>query len=64
MQKDVRVVSEKEYQEWLAKQKTYLNDDLRKQFNLPVAPVSVKSGSDSTAKDSAAVKTNQMALNK
>jgi len=64
MQKDVRVVSDKEYQEWLAEQKTYLNDDLRKQFNLPVAPAPVKSVADSAATDSAAVKTNQMALNK
>ncbi|MCZ4245210.1 cytochrome c oxidase subunit II transmembrane domain-containing protein [Pedobacter punctiformis] len=64
MQKDVRVVSEKEYAEWIAKQKTYLNDDLRKQFNLPVAPAPVKSVADSTAKDTTAVKTNQMALNK
>ncbi|PWS27484.1 hypothetical protein DHW03_07735 [Pedobacter yonginense] len=64
MQKDVRVVSEKEYEEWLAKQKTYLNDDLRKQFNLPVAPAPIKSVADTAAKDTAAVKTNQMALNK
>ena len=64
MQKDVRVVSEAEYKTWIAEQKTYLNDDLRKQFNLPVAPAPVKSEADSAAKDSAAVKTNQMALNK
>jgi cytochrome c oxidase subunit 2 len=61
MQKDVRVVSEEEYKEWLAKQKTYLNDDLRKQFNLPVAPGAVQ---DSSAKDTAAVKLNQVALKK
>jgi len=64
MQKVVRVVSEAEYKTWIAEQKTYLNDDLRKQFNLPVAPAAVKSVADSAAKDSAAVKTNQMALNK
>jgi cytochrome c oxidase subunit 2 len=64
MQKDVRVVSEKEYEEWLAEQKTYLNDDLRKEFNLPVAPAPVKSVADSAATDSVAAKTNQMALNK
>ncbi|WP_421946060.1 cytochrome c oxidase subunit II transmembrane domain-containing protein [Pedobacter sp.] len=64
MQKVVRVVTQKEYDEWIAEQKPYLNDDLRKQFNLPVAPAPVESGSDSTATDSAAVKTNQMALNK
>jgi cytochrome c oxidase subunit 2 len=64
MQKVVRVVSEAEYKTWIAEQKTYLNDDLRKQFNLPVAPAPVKSVADSAAKDSAAVKTNQMALKK
>ncbi|WP_293312953.1 cytochrome c oxidase subunit II [Pedobacter sp. UBA5917] len=64
MQKVVRVVSEAEYKTWIAEQKTYLNDDLRKQFNLPVAPAAAKSEADSTATDTAAVKTNQMALNK
>jgi cytochrome c oxidase subunit 2 len=64
MQKDVRVVSEKEYEEWLAEQKTYLIDDLRKEFNLPVAPAPVKSVADSAATDSVVAKTNQMALNK
>ncbi|WP_443936724.1 cytochrome c oxidase subunit II [Pedobacter sp. MW01-1-1] len=64
MQKDVRVVTEKEYQEWLAEQKTYLNDDLRKTFNLPVAPAPVKAVADSAAVDSATVTTNKMALNK
>jgi len=66
MQKDVRVVSEAEYKTWIAEQKTYLNDDLRKQFNLPVAPAPAKPAAegDSSATDSAAVKSNQMALNK
>ncbi|WP_316825855.1 cytochrome c oxidase subunit II [Pedobacter miscanthi] len=64
MQKVVRVVSEAEYKTWIAEQKTYLNDDLRKQFNLPVAPAPAKAAADSTATDSVAVKTNQMALNK
>ncbi|QNN41202.1 cytochrome c oxidase subunit II [Pedobacter roseus] len=64
MQKVVRVVSEAEYKTWIAEQKTYLNDDLRKQFNLPVAPAPAKAAADSTATDTAAVKTNQMALNK
>ncbi|SDG24335.1 cytochrome c oxidase subunit 2 [Pedobacter terrae] len=64
MQKVVRVVSDAEYKSWIAEQKTYLNDDLRKQFNLPVAPAPEKSVADSTAKDTAAVKTNQVALNK
>ncbi|QIL38981.1 cytochrome c oxidase subunit II [Pedobacter sp. HDW13] len=64
MQKVVRVVSEADYKTWIAEQKTYLNDDLRKQFNLPVAPAPVKAVADSAATDSAAAKTNQMALNK
>jgi len=64
MQKVVRVVSAAEYKAWIAEQKTYLNDDLRKQFNLPVPPAAPKAASDSSATDSAAVKTNQMALNK
>lgn len=64
MQKVVRVVSDAEYKTWIAEQKTYLNDDLRKQFNLPVAPAPAKAAADSTATDTAAVKTNQMALNK
>lgn len=63
MQKDVRVVSQQEYDQWLAKQQTYLNDDLRKQFNLPVAPAPVKAVADTAAKDSVAAKTKQMALN-
>ncbi len=36
MQKNVRVVSEKEYKEWVIKQGTYLTNDLRKVFKLPV----------------------------
>ncbi|QPH38498.1 cytochrome c oxidase subunit II [Pedobacter endophyticus] len=64
MQKVVRVVSEADYKTWIAEQKTYLNDDLRKAFNLPVAPAPAKVEADSTATDSAAVSTNQMALNK
>lgn len=64
MKKVVRVVSEAEYKTWLAEQKTYLNDDLRKQFNLPVAPAPVKSAPVKSVADSAAAKTNQMALNK
>lgn len=64
MQKSVRVVSMEEYKTWLAQQKTYLNDDLRKQFNLPAGPAPVKTVSDSAKVDSAAVNTNKMALNK
>ena len=34
MKKVVRVVSEAEYQDWIAKQKPYLTDDLKKQMNI------------------------------
>ncbi|TKC12250.1 cytochrome c oxidase subunit II [Pedobacter polaris] len=64
MQKPVRVVTQAEYDEWVVKNATYLTDDLRKVFNLPVpvAPaVPVKA--DTTAKDTTA-KTNQIALKK
>lgn len=37
MKKVVRVVSEAEYQQWIAKQKPYLTDALRKDLNMPVA---------------------------
>lgn len=66
MQKNVRVVSEKEYQEWLAERTPYLTDDLRKAFNLPVvapAPAVATPAADTVA----AVKldaTNQIALKK
>lgn len=46
MQKNVRVVSETEYKAWLAKQIPYLNDDLRKAFNIPVGS---SAATDSTA---------------
>ena len=36
MKKIVRVVSEAEYQDWIAKQKPYLTDDLKKQMNIAV----------------------------
>ncbi len=38
MKKVVRVVTEAEYQQWIAKQKPYLTDALRKEWNMPVAP--------------------------
>lgn len=66
MQKAVRVVSQAEYDEWIAKQGTYLTDDLRKVFNLPipVAPTpAAPAKADTTAKDTAAT-TNQIALKK
>ncbi|MET4080777.1 cytochrome c oxidase subunit 2 [Pedobacter sp. UYP30] len=62
MQKVVRVVSEKEYQEWVAKQPTYLNDDLRKDFNLPIPISAPKAVSDTAAKDSSKVNTSAMAM--
>lgn len=65
MQKPVRVVSQAEYDAWVAKQTPYLTDDLRKVFNLPipVAPATPAKAADTTAKDSTAI-TNQIALKK
>lgn len=53
MQKNVRVVSEAEYKEWLTKQTPYLTNDLRKAFNLPV-PAEVPAGTAAPAADSTA----------
>ena len=39
MQKVFRVVKEAEYQDWVAKQKPYLNDQLRKELKMAVKPV-------------------------
>lgn len=36
MQKPVRIVTQAEYDAWILKQTPYLNNDLRKAFNLPV----------------------------
>lgn len=65
MQKNVRVVSEQEYKEWVVKQGTYLTNDLRKVFKLPVIaePVAQPVKADTAAKDTTA-KTNQLALKK
>ncbi|MNK22690.1 Alternative cytochrome c oxidase subunit 2 [compost metagenome] len=72
MQKNVRVVSEAEYKEWLAAQTPYLTNDLRKAFNLPIpveaAPAATEEATvaDTTA-TAAAVKLdvkNQIALKK
>lgn len=65
MQKPVRVVSQAEYDAWVAKQTPYLTDDLRKVFNLPipVAPATPAKAADTTAQDSTAI-TNQIALKK
>jgi len=61
MQREVKVVSQEEYDSWIAEQGTYLTDDLRKQFNLPVtsAPEAVPA-----AADTAATAANQIALKK
>ena len=64
MQKTVRVVSQEEYNAWILKQPTYVNNDLRKQFNLPVVAEPVKAAADTAAKDTSAVKSNQLALKK
>lgn len=63
MQKNVRVVSEQEYKEWVVKQGTYLTNDLRKVFKLPVIadPVDQPVKADTAAKDTT-LKTNQLAL--
>lgn len=63
MQKVVRVVSEQEYKAWVAQQKPYLTDDLRKAFNIPVVAKPVATApADSATKDSVAVN-NKLALN-
>ncbi|RZK82047.1 MAG: cytochrome c oxidase subunit II [Pedobacter sp.] len=63
MQRKVRVVSQAEYDAWIKEQATYVTDDLRKQFNMPVAaPAAEAAPADTTAKDTSAVKPNQIAL--
>jgi cytochrome c oxidase subunit 2 len=62
MQKTVRVVSQEEYNAWIKEQPVYINNDLRKQFNLPIEAEPIDATADTTAKDTAAVKTNQLAL--
>ncbi len=65
MQKPVRIVTEKEYEEWVVKQGTYLTNDLRKVFKLPVLaePAAKPAAADSTAKDTTANK-SKLALKK
>ena len=60
MQKTVRVVSEAEYKDWVAKQELYLTNDLRAAFNLPLVP-EAGAPAETVAADSTA-KTNQIAL--
>jgi cytochrome c oxidase subunit 2 len=65
MQKTVRVVSQEEYNAWVVKQTTYLTNDLRKAFNLPIPiePVAVPATAD-TAATKITEQTNQLALKK
>jgi len=63
MQREVRVVSQEEYDSWIAEQVPYLTDDLRKQFNMPVTTPEAEPAA-SAATESAAVDTNQIALKK
>jgi cytochrome c oxidase subunit 2 len=67
MQKNVRVVSEKEYNEWLAERTPYLTNDLRKAFNLPVVAEQEEAVTVDTAATTASVQVdvnNQIALKK
>ncbi|MEJ2882654.1 cytochrome c oxidase subunit II [Pedobacter sp. GR22-6] len=64
MQRKVRVVSQSEYDTWVKALPTYLTDDLRKQFNMPVTAPATAAPADTAAKDTSAVKTNQIALKK
>lgn len=71
MQKNVRVVSEAEYKEWLSQQAPYLTNDLRKAFNLPVpveaapaAPATAPADTTATAAKVELDVKNQLALKK
>ena len=65
MQKNVRVVSEAEYNEWLTKQTPYLTNDLRKAFNLPViSEPAIAADTTATAAVAPMAATNQLALKK
>lgn len=64
MQREVRVVSQEEYDSWIAEQAPYLTDDLRKQFNLPVTEAPAEGTDAPAAADTAATATNQIALKK
>ncbi len=59
MQRTVRVVSQEEYDAWVVAQPTYLTDDLRKEFNLPVSTSPAVVAVDSTA----VAKNNQVVKN-
>ncbi|HKG05725.1 MAG TPA: cytochrome c oxidase subunit II [Pedobacter sp.] len=62
MQREVRVVSQEEYDSWIIEQAPYLTDDLRKQFNMPVT--ASPEADAPIATEPAAVDTNQIALKK
>ncbi|KIO77994.1 heme transporter CcmD [Pedobacter lusitanus] len=67
MQKVVRVVSQAEYDAWIVKQPKFINNELRKQFNLPIVPEpaaapAAAAPADSTAK--AATEAPAVAMNK
>lgn len=68
MQKVVRVVTQAEYDAWIVKQPTFINNDLRKQFNLPIvaepAAAPAAEGTAKPAADSSAVAMNKPALKK
>jgi cytochrome c oxidase subunit 2 len=64
MKRKVRVVTQEEYNAWIAQQPTYLNNDLRKQFNLPVIaePALPAPNEESTTPDSGLVRTDKKEL--
>jgi len=49
MQKVVRVVSEAEYENWIARQKPYLSDQLKKELHLADASQPSKAGENRIA---------------
>jgi cytochrome c oxidase subunit 2 len=49
MQKVVRVVSESEYENWIARQKPYLSDQLKKELHLADASQPVKAADNKIA---------------
>jgi cytochrome c oxidase subunit 2 len=63
MQKVVRVVSQAEYQDWIARQKPYLTDQLRQQLKMPVAAVSAQVAAAKPAGQDK-LSSNRLALNK
>jgi cytochrome c oxidase subunit 2 len=67
MKKVVRVVTEAEYQQWIAKQKPYLTNALRKDFNMPLLPEATPAPAPAAPvaapKDSASAPKIRLALN-